>query len=141
MIVVPFIPAHLESIEVIEEMSFITPYLKDENYANMLTEGEAYTGLVDGKVIACSGAIKINEYRYVAWALMGKDSGKHMLQITREIKDFYKRFKGKRLEIEVEEGFKKAHRWAKMLGFKNETPNGRPYFGNEGENYYLYARY
>jgi hypothetical protein len=44
-----------------------------------------------------------------------------------------------RLELTVRFDFDEGHRWAKMLGFKVETPV-MPFYGPEGEPHSMYVR-
>jgi hypothetical protein len=136
MIVVPFITAHLEGFEVIKEQ--YQEYI-NEDFAHVLASTIAYSAVVDDKVIAVGGLLRLGFERYQAWALMSNDTAKHMVAITREVKRFLGMFDA-RIEIAVKDNFKAGHKWADMLGFKCETPNGMPRY-EQGETYYLYARY
>ena len=140
MIIVPFLPVHLENIDLIDEMSFIVPYLKDKNYIKEISSSDGFTVLEDGKVIACGGVKYTLLNKASAWALMSKDSKDYMLQITRAVKEYFNDCTANRIEIHIKDGFKEAHRWAKMLGFICETPNGMKSWGANCETYYLYSR-
>ena len=140
MIVVPFIPAHLENFEVHEWQKDIKEYFSRE-YADLLSMGHAYTGIIDKRVVAMAGVSQLAPTRWQAWALMSSDTKDCMLKITRQIKTFLDEFKGFRVETPVHHDFKQGHRWIKMLGFKNETPGGMKGYGLNGETYDLYARY
>lgn len=138
--VVPFMPIHLEGVVLHQYMGEWQDYLEDPEYANILMTGPAYTGIANGKVIICSGVVKVGLHRYAAWALLSEDSKDYMLQITRAVKDFLKENDMPRVETHVLRDFDQGHRWAKMLGFENETPNGMRKYGDNGKTYDLYAR-
>lgn len=138
MIVVPFIPAHLEGFKIHGWQQEAQQYLNGD-YADMLQSGPSYTAVVDGEVIAIAGVVQLTAVRWQAWALMSAETSKHMLQITREIKAFLDTFEG-RLETPVLHEFEQGHRWMKILGFTNETPEGMKNYGDNGETFDLYAR-
>jgi hypothetical protein len=138
MIIVPTIPSHLIGLSLTKWQIGVMDYLNDD-YAEILLSGESQTAIVNGQVIAIAGVLQLTFNRWQAWALMTEKSGKYMLQCTRAIDDFLDKFEGERIETPVRHDFKAGHRWAKMLGFKNETPNGMIKYDN-GETYDLYAR-
>lgn len=140
MKVIPFIPAHLKDIKPHRHMQFIEAYLDSEEYANLLMSGDACTATVDGRVIACAGLISVGTSRLVAWALMTDETAKYMLPITREVNKAIDGRKEKRIETPVKHDFEQGHRWMRLLGFENETPNGMRCWGDDGETYDLYAR-
>ena len=139
MIVVPFLPAHLKDLIVHDYMGFIQDDLDDE-YAELLNAGPAYTVLVDDKVVCCAGILQVSKFRWNVWALLSKDSGKHMLGITRAVKKFLDENSKTRYETHVRSDFVNGHKWMKMLEFSNETPNGMKAYGDDGYDYCLYAR-
>lgn len=139
MIVVPFIPAHLEVIALQEEQAYLRDLLS-ERYTDALLAGPAYTAVDGEDVLACAGVVRITYNRYQAWAIVGQNVGKNLLPITREIKSFFERADIPRVEATVLMSFDNGHRWAEMLGFKNETPNGMERYGDDDQNYCLYSR-
>ena len=139
MTVVPFIPAHLEGLKIHDYMSFMGKSLTKE-YGEHLANFPSYSYIRDGKVIGCSGVVPLGVYRYQAWALLSYDSGKYMRGITREVKSFLDMFSGRRVETHVVDKFPQGSKWMEMLGFKKETPSPMRMFGDDGKDYYLYAR-
>lgn len=139
MIVVPFIDSHLNGFVVHEWQRSIQEHISD-NLSNFLLSSDSWTGIVNGKPIIISGVINVSRSRYVAWALLSKDSGKHMLAATREVKKYLDQKNFDRVEILVDNEFNLGHRWAAMLGFQNETPHGMINYGDGGETYCLYSR-
>lgn len=139
MNIVPFIPAHLDDLEVHDYMGFIQSQL-NEDYGNVLAQFPSYSAVSDGKVISCGGVVPTGVYRQVAWSLMGTDSGKYLTALTRAVRRFLDLNECKRTETHVRSDFEAGHRWAKMLGFINETPDGMRGWGDDGYDYCLYAR-
>lgn len=143
MHIVPFIPAHLEGFQEQEWQKDFAGLFKNAAYVDMLArEGGGISGIVDGRAMAIAGVMPLYEHIGLAWALIDKRAGPYMLPITRAVRaDLEERFYP-RIEIHVLRGFEQAHRWAKMLGFVNETPGeGMKNFGMNGETCDLYARY
>lgn len=138
MIIVPFIESHLEGFEVHKDLSHIQEYL-NEDYARLLAACISYTAIADGKVIGIAGVLNAGKGRFLAWALLTKESGKYMIPITREARKFLDSFDAKRIETPVKHDFEIGHKWMKLLGFKNETPDGMKNYDN-GVTFDLYAR-
>lgn len=136
--IVPFISAHLDMLEVQDgQKHLMDQALRDDGYRDaIINHGEAWT-VVDDKVKAIGGYINSGYGRVQLWCMLGKDA--NMLYITRAVLDRLSELEFNRYEMLVESGFKQAHRWAKMLGFKCETPEGMTDF-MPGVNMYMYAR-
>lgn len=83
--------------------------------------GLAWTGEVDGKVIACGGLIPQWENRALAWMLIGEDAGPHFAALHKHVKRFLVRAPYRRIEAHVDVGFEQGARWMKMLGFELEA--------------------
>lgn len=139
MTVVPFLPAHLTGLIVHDYMGHIQEEM-DHQYGLLLSQGDAYSYIAKGKVIGCSGIYQTAKYRWEAWALLSKDSGKYMVGFTRAVQDFLDNCGKKRIETHVRDDFVVGHKWIKMLGFECETENGMKSYGDDGHDYYLYAR-
>jgi RimJ/RimL family protein N-acetyltransferase len=77
--------------------------------------------------------------RVLAWGLIGRDAGAFMVAITRAVRRYLDLSDFRRIEAHIEHGFAAAHRWARLLGFTDETPAGMREF-RPGETYHLYAR-
>lgn len=98
--------------------------------------GIAFT-LIDGRILACYGAIKIWEGRWAAWAVLSRYARERMLSVTRHVKNVMPQADG-RLEIIVESDFKEGLRWAKMLGYTLEAERMKNFLN--GKDYALLAR-
>lgn len=138
MIVIPFEPVHLELIDLQEKQIIFDEVIKDKNYAIGLKEMGRAWSLIDEdslNCIMCGGIIDAGAGRGIVWSLLSKHARHNMLKCTRET---LKRLNGfKRLELTV--SFPEAARWAEMMGFTCETPNGMKNYIND-ETHYLYSR-
>jgi hypothetical protein len=139
MIVVPFIKEHLDGFEPHEYHPDMTNQMQDALSSAVVSQ-LAWTGIVDGKVMIIAGIQPITNSRDYAWSMLSKDSGKHMLSIVRELKEFLNSYSAPRLEMLVLHRFEQGHKMAKMLGFHNETPSGMINYSDDGETYSLYAK-
>lgn len=134
--IIPFKRWHYQWIERATEPGFMT--LHDSVLAQLEREN-SYTGVVDGEVVFCAGTVQQWPTRHTTWALLDeKLSPKHILWITREVLAGLARVKG-RMELTVRTDFPAGQQWAKMLGFRVETPLLEK-FGPEGEDHIGYVR-
>lgn len=142
MTVVPFIPAHLDGFDLQEEQVFMNKYLMSEDYIIQLTDmNDAYSIVYEGKVYAIAGCCKVYDHLGMVWALLSKDTS-NLYGVTKEIRKWLDSQDIPRMETAVRRDFEKGHRWARLLGFVNETPEtGMKKFGLNGETCDLYARY
>lgn len=110
----------------------------DDYTLTTLEEANSWTGVVDGEVIACAGTMQQWKGRHFAWAYLSKDAGPHLLWITRQVREKIKDVEG-RIEFTVRKDFADGHKWARLLGFKVETPLLEK-FGPYGEDHVGYVR-
>lgn len=140
MLVVPFCEIHLRHLKVQDDQKSAIELLGNPEYINLLHTGPAYTGIIGNRIAVCAGVFPLTDQIGRAWALLGQDMGRDMLPITRKVAAFISSTKYDRVETPVRRGFIQGHRWCKMLGFVNETPEiGMRRYGFNGETYDLYS--
>lgn len=105
-------------------------------------ENPAWVAVKDGMPVCAAGVLPIWPGRGQAWAVFDyqKIEPRDMIAITRAVRRFLDTCTYARVEMTVEEGFEPGLRWAKLLGFKCETPEPMKMYGPDGENHYLFAR-
>jgi hypothetical protein len=103
-----------------------------------LESENTWTAAVDGTPIAVAGTMQLWSGRHMAWAHMTPATGPHMLWITQATLRNLERVSG-RVELTVRSDFDAGHRWAKMLGFRVETPRMESY-GPTGVDHVGYVR-
>lgn len=131
------VPFHVNHIDLID----IQPMQREEVRPGLSAPfGWAFTGIVDGLPVACGGLIDIWPGRAYAWALIGRDAGPWFVSIHRAVLDALRRSNCKRIEMAVDADFEEGKRWARLLGFRCETPEPMPAFLPTGRPAYLYAR-
>lgn len=133
---------HLAHFDPHDEQIATHELLKDEAYIEQMLATDSYAIVKNGKVICLAGVMPKTEYIGLAWAILSKSVGTDMLTCTRAISDFLLKSKYARIETPVRRDFSNGHRWVRMMGFCNETPeHGMKYYGYNGETYDMYALY
>jgi hypothetical protein len=74
-----------------------------------------------GEPVAAAGIMSIWHNRALAWALIGRDAGPHMREVTLATLEALDACPRTRVEMYVRPGFHEAFRWAKVLGFEFEA--------------------
>ena len=121
--VVAFRPEHVRALELQDAQRFFSGAASGVEYGQALAQsGSAFTALDGDRVIACSGCVEIWDNRAMAWALISKDAGRHMVGIHKAVAGYLSAAKYKRIEAWVDEGFEPGMRWLELLGFTRETP-------------------
>lgn len=135
-------PEHIKLIDtgVFDPVELRT-FLAEETQEHIFGQGLAKSAWVGVRPVAAAGLIPFYPgRRYVAWAIIGKNAGPHLRCITKEIRRFLEEFPAARIEMHVLSDFKEGHKWAKMLGFECETPNGMRKHSFYGKDEHMYAR-
>lgn len=142
MIVVPLIPSHLEGLALQPGQDEMAEFIDQEGYGEMLSSlADSYCLIDDGIVKAVGGIADQGNGRALAWSLIGsKLCGTDLIVATRIVRRRLSEANYRRIEAIVKDGFDQGHRWAKMLGFSCETPNGMVNWFKDGRKAYLYAR-
>lgn len=139
--IVKFNAMHLPYVDLIDQQAHMADLFNSEEYQHLLHCGYAYTALANGHVICCAGVFPIAPHIGRAWALMGKRSADHMIDITRNCLHLFDTIPVPRIETMVCRDYEKGHRWVRMMGFVNETPDiGMRGYGMNGETYDLYSK-
>lgn len=132
---------HLASLELQDAQQYFGSEISTPGYAESLeASGGGFTGMVDGRVVACAGCSEVWQGRAVAWALLSKDASKHMMVLHRAVHGYLKAAQFRRIEAWVDEGFKPGERWLQMMGFRLETPEPMQGFRPDGGACFLYSR-
>lgn len=141
MKIVAFRPEHVRALELQDAQRYFAGQLSSADYGRMLANaGQAFTALDGDRVIACSGCMEIWDNRAMAWALIAKDAGRHMVGVHKAVAGFLAGAKWRRIEASVDVGFEPGMRWLRMLGFQQETPDPMRAYRPDGGDSYLFAR-
>lgn len=139
MIILPFEKSHLSLIQVQKKQEGYACYFGEAEMAYMESE-HAYSAIDDGKVIMCAGVIKLWQGRGHAWALISDSLGIKFARLHKAVMNGITLAGYQRLEMDVDSTHEEAIRWARLLGFKNETPNGMINYSPDGRTFYKFVR-
>lgn len=142
MIIKPYEPDHLRQLILQPAQAFMQDAMSEVEYQQILAGMESYTCIMNDRVVACCGILPMWKGRAMMWALIASDLGHiGMLKLHRAVERSLKLYEHiRRLEVYVSCDFEQAHRWMKLLGFKNETPEGMAGFTPDGKPCCLYSR-
>lgn len=138
MTVVPFQPIHLEilSAQGVQPAQISHVPASCAKFSRPL--GPCVTAFDGEQVILCGGIVSTpGLWMGIAWAVLSKDAGKHMVWIHRAVKRFIEMQDLRRIEATVEESFSEGCRWARILGFEYE--GSMRCFGENGETHLRFA--
>jgi hypothetical protein len=95
-----------------------------------------------GTVLLLGGVITDENWpgRAVGWTILSRHAGPHMRQLTRTVSDWLDGLGIARLEMYVDAQFPQGCRWARLLGFAQETPLPMRRFLPNGNGAYLFGR-
>ena len=138
MIVIPYKADHLKVLMIQEAQQYMQVYISEAD-TKALEQGHAYTGFKNGTVLICAGVMPIWKGRGLAWAYVAQQAGRHMVELTKNVKRVLDTLPFNRIEAAVDVDFKPGHRWARLLGFELEVERMRK-FRPDGGDSALYAR-
>lgn len=140
MEIVRFKPAHLREINLqIAQRTMADTILKPGYGDALALSGPCFTVLIDGHPVACAGAQEFHPGRAEIWALLSRESRVLMRPMTRAAIGWFEQCQYARLEINVATDFDAGHRWARMLGFRQEGPE-KPAYARDGGSVISYVR-
>lgn len=134
-------PEHLHALELQQAQAHFRGDVDSEAYARALAiPRHSFTALDGDRVIACAGCVEIWDNRAMAWALVSKDAGQHLLGVHRAVHGFLMAAKWRRVEAYVDVGFEPGMRWMRLLGFELDTPVPVRAFRPDGGDCFLFSR-
>ena len=136
--VVPFRPIHYEWLRESNPVADGGMFVATPEMLAQIERENSWTGVVDGVPVVCAGTIQQWPGRHTAWAYLGKNTGPHMVWITKAVLANLAKING-RVEMTVRSDFPTGQRWARMLGFEVETPCMKAY-GPQGEDHVGFVR-
>jgi hypothetical protein len=138
MNVVPFKAEHLMDLQLQLAQQGIAPFISAD-YAKAIEGPYAFTGMVDGRVIAVGWVAEIWSGRAMACSLIDQRAGVHFVAIHKAARRVLDSVPWRRVEADTPCGFEQGHRWLRMLGFECEAERMRTYLP-DGTDSALYAR-
>lgn len=139
MIVRPWQKGDTDKIMLQNAQSYLRSMVStDYDFTELAEQGLAWTGDHNGEIIAMGGLIPMWENRALAWTLISENAGKHFKAVHKAVQSFLIHTPYRRIEANVDVGFKAGHRWMKMLGF--EVEGLMKAYKPDGADMFLYAR-
>lgn len=139
MIIRPFEPDDIENLILQPAQDYLRPMVSGKGYGEALAQGEAWTGIDDGRIVACGGVCPLHGYMGNAWAMIAADLKNGFLIVHRVAERVLSSYPAQRIEAHIDCDFENGHRWAKVLGFELESLRMRK-FTPDGRDVALYAR-
>lgn len=140
MRIVPYRAEHLAELVLQPAQAWLAPVVTAEYRAALESAGPAFTAVAERRVLGCAGIVEHWPGRGVAWAMLAKDIGPGFVALHRAARRYLDRAAPRRLEVVVQRDFAAGRRWALLLGFQRETPDGMRGYGPDHTTYDLYAR-
>lgn len=153
--IVPFEYWHLEMMNPQEEQKSVFDYAKStphglEGYGKALeflaapqNDGKpcAWTAMLGGRILACSGITRLQYYMGEAWAVFDRDffemSDLNIRQCLVRIGRAMRQVELQRVQATTEVGFDRADEFLTRLGFVREGKLKK--YGSDGQDHYMYA--
>lgn len=134
-----FHPEHLRYLSPQHLQKHAHALLIGTEYMDLIGRNFGISGWAGHTCIGACGAIAVHPHRAVGWALLSEEAGEYMLPIVRKVRAYFDVMAFKRLEAHVLADFDNGHRFARLLGLKQETPEPMKYHGPNGEAEILYS--
>lgn len=140
LLIVPLREHHVRALIPQEAQAGIAEEDRVRDALALAQSGSGYAVVCEEGVAAIAGVQPQWGGRGVAWCLLSAIAGRHMVGLTRTVRRYLDGVDYARLEMYVDAGHSEGCRWARLLGFKNETPEGMPRFLPNGNTAYMYGR-
>jgi len=116
------------------QLAYLDPALR-----TALENEFSFTAFCGNKCLGAAGIIRVTNRRAMAWAMLSREAGPHMMALTRKVKRALELHPCPRVEMTVLCDFEPGHRWARLLGMDLEAPRMRGSSAS-GLDEALYAR-
>jgi RimJ/RimL family protein N-acetyltransferase len=140
MDVIAFEPAHIAQLMNYGGQEDLVGYFTERDVNDLAERGPAWSGIVDGQVVACAGLIECHKFRATGWGLFAKTTPQAFMAIHRASRRRILDSGYRRIEAYVDPRSQPAMRWVKALGFKLER-SYIPYFFPDGSGAMEWALY
>ena len=130
----PYRPEHLTKLALQPDQQAARVFISEPGYPEMLASTNAFTAIIDGRIVGCAGIMELWKGRGMAWALLtGEIGGENMRRIHFAVKRYLDASTFQRIEATCDVNFAQGHRWLRLLGFTMETPVMRRYRPDGGD--------
>lgn len=140
LLYVPMQEHHARSLVPQEAQAWIPAEDRVADALTLAKAGPSWAVVAEEGVVCLAGVQPQWGGRAVAWALLSASASRHMLGLTRAAKRYFDGLDYGRIEMYVDAEFAEGCRWARLLGFTNETPGGMAKFLPNGNRAFMYGR-
>lgn len=136
--IIPYQAHHLLALELQPAQAEWAARISEPGYAEAMTIGQAWTGMVDGKVVGCAGLLPQWEGRVIAWAFFsGSIPRAAWPRVIAKMRAVFAAAP-RRVEAYVVSGNGPGLRLVSLLGFKIEGRMAK--FAPDGADCFMYAK-
>jgi len=131
-----YLKIHRRRFDLLTFLNFPNPEIVAKN----LAQGPAFTGLIDGEILACGGILPLWKGVGEAWVVTSLLVNQYPLSfaktIWRKLKEIIIEHQFERVQTVIDADYVISQRWAERMGFEYEGLM-RKYIG--GRKFYRYA--
>ena len=117
MVFVPFHPDHIGQMQNYGGQEQLVMSVQKDDLYDIHKRSDAYTGMVDGRIVGCAGIVRVTQHRGVAWGVFQQTGRNEFLSIHMRVRQALRDSDLKRIEAFVDPRSPRAMRWIAMLGF------------------------
>lgn len=117
----PFQPGHLRYVTPQKAQRSEHAALLASDTPDILGQHFALTGWDGVHCVGCAGLVRVYPHKALAWALLSKKAGKHMLHIARKVRHVIDASPYKRVELNVVADHRAGHRFAQLIGAQRDS--------------------
>ncbi|PLR52421.1 hypothetical protein [Chimaeribacter arupi] len=128
MKIIDFEPEHILLIEPQQCQQYI---IRTIEYGQQLAQGDCFTGVQDGRVVAIGGILPVCEGRGYLHMIVAENMPHQWIKLYRAARRLIDAVENDYIRLETLSAFGEADRWLEMLGFEFEgvlrciLPNGK----------------
>lgn len=135
-----FHPEHLDAVKLQMAQRDDMGVVMSREVGEAAAQHLAISAWLNERCLGCAGIIPVWRGRAMAWAFISSEVGHHMVVCTRYVRHMLDCYPADRIEATVLDGFVAGDKWARLLGFECETPNGMRMYDPSGRTMKLYSR-
>lgn len=130
---------HLKYLDVQNEQKQDYHIMLMPEQIEAVTAGFSLSAWEGSRCVGAAGLLNIYPHRALAWALLSRHAGPHMMRIARKVRSVLEFDPTSRIEMTVNASFENGRRFALAIGMQQETGILRKH-GIRGEDEIMYVR-
>jgi hypothetical protein len=138
MNIIPFEPEHFQALRLQSQDLRLAPHFTLQYWDVLKSAGPAFSGEVDGRIVACAGIATQFTGMGTMWAAVAADASPSFVRLHKCAMRLLQLTPLRRIEATAEADFSPACRWLELLGFQSEGLMRA--YGPDGRDHWRYAR-